>query len=65
MVWLYLHLEIVSNICIGIICSPFCDAVDFQIKEKLGFLIKHFPTEPKIQDRNLNISGRKTPFNIK
>ena len=64
MVWLSLHLEIVSNICVVIICSPFCDVVDFEIKENLGFLIKHFPTEPKIQDRKLNISGKKTTFNI-
>ena len=52
-VWLSLDLEIVKNICFVIICSPFCDVVDFEIKENLGFLIKHFPTEPKIQDENL------------
>ena len=47
MVWLSLHLEIASDICVVIICSPFCDVADFEIKVNLGYLIKHFPTEPK------------------
>ena len=39
-VWLPLLLEILSNMCIAIICYPGCDVMDFEIN--LIFLIEPF-----------------------
>ena len=39
-VWLPLLLEILSNMCIAIICYPGCDVIDFEIN--LIFLIEPF-----------------------
>ena len=38
--WLPLLLEILSNICIAIVCYPGCDVMDFEIS--LIFLIEPF-----------------------
>ena len=38
--WLPLLLEILSNICIAIVCYPGCDVMDFEIN--LIFLIEPF-----------------------
>ena len=38
--WLPLFLEILGNVCTGIVCQPGCDVMDFEIN--LIFLIKSF-----------------------
>ena len=38
--WLPLHLGILENMCIAIVCSPGCDVINFEIS--LIFLIKPF-----------------------
>ena len=39
-VWLSPPLEIISDMCIVIICCPVCDVINFEINH--GFLIKPF-----------------------
>ena len=46
--------------CIAMGCFPGCDVINFELN--LTFLIKPFPTCPKIQDKNLNILRTKRAF---
>ena len=48
-VWLSLLLEILGNMCKGIVCFLVCDVINFEIN--LLFLISHFSTWPKCQDK--------------
>ena len=58
-----LVLEILSNMCIAIVCIPGCDIINFEIN--LIFLTKPFSTWPKSQDINLNILRTKRDFKMK
>ena len=49
--------EILSNMCIAIVCLPGCDGKNFEIN--LAFLIKPSFCTIKSQDRNLNILRTK------
>ena len=63
-VWLPLLREILSNMCIAIVCWPVCDVINFEIN--LIFLINPFSLIwPKIQDKNLNILRKKRAFKMK
>ena len=57
--WLPLFPEILSNMCIAIVCYPGCDVMDSEIK--LFFLIQPFFL-PKSNDKNLNILRTKRAF---
>ena len=61
--WQPLFLEILSNICIVIICCWFHDVINFEINH--GFLIKPSFYITKTQDKNVNISRTKKTFNMK
>ena len=61
--WQPLFLEILSNICIVIICCSFPDVINFEINH--GFLIKPSFYITKTQDKNVNISRTKKTFNMK
>ena len=53
--------EILSNMCIVIICCPVCDVMNFEI----NFLIKWLFNITKKSDKNMNISRMKRAFNMK
>ena len=55
-------LEILSSICVVIICCPFFDVKNFEIS--VSFLIKQFPYMiEKSQARNADTLGTKRAFN--
>ena len=61
--WLSFLLEILGNMCIVIICCPVCEVINFEVN--LSFLIKLFSYITKRSEKIVNISRRKTAFNMK
>ena len=63
-VWLSLPLEILGNMCIGIVCFPGCNIINFKVISV--FLIKSFflikLIKPKSQDKHLNIWRTKRTY---
>ena len=49
-VWLSLPFELLGNMCIGIICCPACEVMNFEINH--GFLINPFFLIPKKSRQN-------------
>ena len=62
-VWLNLFLETLSNICIVFLCFPRCNVKNFETD--LIFLMKPFSTQPKSQDKKLNILRTKRTFKVR
>ena len=54
-VWLSLHLEILGNMCIAIVCFPSYIVTSWTFKLTIYIWSSQFSRWPKIQDRNLNI----------
>ena len=61
--WLSFLLEILGNMCIVIICCSVCEVINFEVN--LSFLIKLFSYITKRSEKIVNISRRKTAFNMK
>ena len=62
-VWLPLHIEILGNMCIAIVCFPGCDIMNFEIN--LIFLMKPFFYMTEKWRQNLNILKKKRALAVK
>ena len=61
--WLPFLLEILGNVCIVIICCSLSDVIILTLI--LAFLSSRISTQPKSQDKSINIVRKRTVFNMK
>ena len=62
-VWLPYFLRYLAIYVFVIVCYPICDVMNFEIY--LSFSSSRFPTWPKLQNKNWNISRTKRAFKVK